>query len=83
MDGNIILNKQAFFPPPIEAWESCLHLVENDLKDGLNKINKKNRGNIPMNKVTLVTVMSVLLTLTIIYGTCIAFVYMMYMVSYL
>lgn len=36
-----------------------------------------------MNKFTLVTSMSVLLTLAIIYGTCIAVIFMMYMVSYL
>lgn len=36
-----------------------------------------------MNKVNLVTVMSVLLTLAIIYGTCIAVIFMLYMISYL
>jgi len=36
-----------------------------------------------MNKFTLVTAMSVLLTLAIIYGTCIAVVFLMYMVCYL
>jgi hypothetical protein len=33
MDGNIVLDKQAFLPPPLEAVESCSHFVEafNDL----------------------------------------------------
>lgn len=32
MDGNTVLNKQAFLPLPIEAWESCLRLVEREKK---------------------------------------------------
>jgi len=33
MGGNIVLDKRAFLPPPIEAGESCPHSVERNVFD--------------------------------------------------
>ncbi len=43
MGGNIVLDKQAFLPPPIEAGESCSHF------DKYRK-EKHENGKIAQNK---------------------------------